>query len=316
MKKFRTLSAIFAAMVLAGSIGAVSAAEENSNVEDISIKTAEEKAFIESFENQDLEQIASFYIDGGLSIEESSSLMDVYMEGLAEIAESSVTGRTRSGGTVTDGPYYTNTNFYSGTKLSANQHRGIVIADNASANTTVNLALTFDPQWVTIDNNDIFDKDNINGNLRINFTPALNMVSMSGNFFSNIYSNVPAGVLTLPFDVVSVPPSNDDAYCEATLYHKFTFSRLSSNPSTVDTTFSFETYVLGDVNHDGRVSAADCTYLSNLLSHKITNLSFIYTDKSANKAKIVNDLAQDANRDGKVDVTDISCISIAMGNEQ
>ena len=54
MKKFRTLSAIFAAMVLAGSIGAVSASEENSNVEDISIKTAEEKAFIESFENQNL----------------------------------------------------------------------------------------------------------------------------------------------------------------------------------------------------------------------------------------------------------------------
>lgn len=49
-------------------------------------------------------------------------------------------------------------------------------------------------------------------------------------------------------------------------------------------------------------------FLSCQMIVSFGNLSFTYTDKSYNVAKIVNDLAMDANKDGSISLADLATI--------
>ena len=146
--------------------------------------------------------------------------------------------------------------------------------------------------------------------LTVNYISENTQWLMLGYVEAKTTSSVQIGLLELPFNVKSINPDIEhETKSESTVYHKFVFERLFNYPiSGVDTTYSFETYVLGDVNHDGKVTNADVTYLSDYLVGDISNLSFTYTDKSYNVAKIVNDLAMDANKDGSISLADLATI--------
>lgn len=310
MKNLKVLSAIIAATMLSGAIGSVSATEKEAIEMNSNFRTTEETEFIQSFTDPETASVAEYLIDSDLSIMEAEKLMDIYEKGLEEIEASS---NSRSSD-FPNGPYYTGTSFYNGTILSSNQHYGVIIADNGSAVTSTSMRLSYIPQQVSISSSNVYSAHILNGSFNLERPDDEFKVYISGTFSAPQSYNRPAGVLTLPFNVVATSGSSADSYSEATLYHKLTLTRTSSLPlnGRPDTTFSFETYVLGDVNHDGQVTNADCTYVLKYVSSSIDNLSFYYTDVNANVAKIVNDLAQDANCDGTIDLTDASTIALMI----
>lgn len=264
--------------------------------------TAEDK-FVASYKKADEQLAANYYLENGISLEDAKTMMDIYQEGALQIAASN-NSIARS--------YSTGANFYNTSYLSQNQHYGVVIANNGSACTGISLNLNYEPNWIGFNSSlgaNVLDNTS---NITSTLISSLNLVTIGGTYIGNKTTETPAGVVEIPFNVVMTEGNHgNESYSEGTLYHKFTFERASSNPIMGDSTFCYETYVNGDVNHDGRVNSIDANYLTqyNLGEITLDNVAFTYTDKSSEIAKIVNDRAMDANKDGYVGIADITRIN-------
>lgn len=268
------------------------------------LTTAEDK-FIASYKNADEIKAANYYLENGLSVEEAQELMDTYIDGKEKL-EAKNNPKSRA--------IPTGVNFYSDTNLSDNQHYGVVIANNGSACSTVTLTLGYQPSWVGF--NSSLSQRMLDDSSNFSFTHIANrnLISVGGTYVGNETSEIPSAVFEVPFNVVMTEESNvSEAYSEGTLYHKFAFTRASSTPIVGDSTFCFETYVRGDVNHDGIVDSLDVYYLTEYNLHNITDLSFTYTDKNNNIANIINNLAADTDKDGYIGVPDLTWIQKNIG---
>ena len=236
-------------------------------------------------------------------------MMDIYQEGSREIAASANSINSRA--------ISTGTNFYNTSYLSSNQHYGVVIANNGSAAVDVTLSLNYQSNWISFNSPLGTNFLNATHDLSVRKKSGKDCISMSG-YLPAMGNNVtPVGELEIPFNVVmDSANAGSETFSEGTLYHKFTFTREYCTPDddNNDTTFCFETYVNGDVNHDGRVSAADSNYLTRYNLNEITldEIAFTYTDKSANIARIVNLCAMDANKDGIISLADLNIVNATI----
>jgi len=272
--------------------------------------TAKEK-FIASFSTEAEMKAAKLFVENSTSLSEAESMMNVYLDGKSKIANSK-----KSRSTDNDGPFDTYTNFYSATNLSSRQHYGVVIANNGLATVSTRLQLNYNPSWIGFNSN--LNTRTLNSGATFTVSPDddadENYYSISGYLSATTSSAVPVAVLDMPFNVLMTDAGTNESFSEGTLRHKFAFSRQYCQViGNTDTTFTYETYVAGDVNHDGIIDSVDSAYITDYYLGSITNLSFTYTDKNYNVAKIVNDLAIDADRDGTFGLADVIYINKFTG---
>lgn len=263
------------------------------------LTTAKEK-FIASYKNADEIKAANYYLENGLSVEEAEKLMVLYVDG-KEAVEAEKNNKSRA--------INTGKNFYSDTNLSDNQHYGVVIANNGLANVYAELQLSYNSSWANISSSTTPTMFYNNQNMSYD-TSTTNTIIMYTHVFPTTSSEEPSKVFEIPFNVSMTNGNNgNETFSEGTLYHKFSFNKnYGRTTNNIDTTFCYETYVRGDVNHDGIVNATDVYYLTEYNLQTLTDLSFTYTDKNNNIANIVNNLAADADKDGYIGLADLTWI--------
>lgn len=293
MKKSFFLSVALATFLSMNTTNFIASASTVKNSNDT-------QNFISSL-NDSEKRLANAFLSSGYSLDETSDLISAYKNGTKKIT------RTRNR------TYPTNTNFYSGVNLSENQHYAVIIKNNGSTSESVNLKLGYNDNWIGFTSTSPVEYRLLNQSANMSVThqtvAGSKEILMSGYIPSTTSLSVPAGVIELPFNVIVNNPIGNEQKTESSLYHKLTFQRLYNYViNGVDTTFCMETYVRGDVNHDGIVDEVDVTYLSNYLIGDIEELAFSYTDKSDYVTKIVNDLAMDTNKNGEADLSDLAWI--------
>lgn len=309
LKKFAaSLTAITTLATLGIGGFSVSANEQLTNVnENLLADTATaEDEFIASYAKPDEQLAANYYIENGISLEEAKSMMDIYQDGARKIAASKNSmARSNNEGV----------NFYSTTHLSRNQHYGIIIANNGAAHVMPTLRLSYTPNWasITADKVGVINNNFLESKVRF---PNEGTIKIEGEVTPSASMYTPSGVCDIPFNVLMTEDQASDEYItfsEGNLYHQFALKKSSCDVMNgIDTTFTFETYVNGDVNHDGIVNSIDCNYLTQYVLtaidlSKITE-AYKYTDVSHEIAEIVNLRAMDTNKDGDIGAADVTGI--------
>lgn len=260
--------------------------------------TTEEDKFIASYKNADEIKAANYYLENGLSVEEAKKMMDLYQEGALQIAAS----KNPMARTV-NAPV----NFYSDTNLSRNQHYGIIIADNGKANVDATLSIGYSNQLISPNINSVSELGSYVEVYRK--TDLQNEVKIKAELTPSTSNEVPVGVCDIPLNIIS-----NSFTSEVALYNSLTLT--VSECDSLDgsnTTFRLETYVAGDVNHDGKVNASDVKYLTDY-NLGVKNIEDIlddceYTDTHENVSNIVNKRAMDADKNGYISISDLTAIS-------
>ena len=260
--------------------------------------TAEDK-FIASYKNADEIKAANYYLENGLSVEEAKKMMDLYQEGARQIAASK-----NSMARTVNVPV----NFYSATNLSNNQHYGIIIADNGEANVEATLRIGYDNELISPNTN---GADVLGSNFDMYSATLIQntVVKITGMLSDSTENGKPAGVCDIPLNIIS-----NSFTSEVALYNSLTLtvSECDSMDGS-NTTFRLETYVNGDVNHDGKVDSTDVTYLTDYNTGAKTIEDILndseYTDTHENISDIVNKRAMDADKNGEIAFADLVMIS-------
>lgn len=295
MNKIKKLAASLAAFTTVATmgIGCISASAMGTST-NTKVYTRAEERFIKSYESQGYSDVAEYLIDNGISLSEGKKMMNLYID-----------GKRKSGNNSSTSSYVnSSTPFYSTSNLSSNQHYGMAIASNGSANVTyLYYELEYSPSWVSIDPD--VDINAPNSNVIINSFALGNSTIFHGTFSNLANSNTPVRVFDFPFDVV-MPSTGVVNYSEATLKQQFQLSvshEIADGSS--DTNFYYETFIRGDVNHDGKVDSEDYARLIDYNLGSITEFKSDYSDINQNIAKIVNRTAADADGDGGIGMADI-----------
>lgn len=297
MKKILTSAiAIGSAMTLAMiSAAQVFALDENALQDGIFNEQAiAEQQFVNSFSDETTREVAEYYLNGGLSLEETADMVKIYEEGVEQMSIS-----TQSGDVTT--PYY------STSKLCGTKHYVAVIEAlpqydvNEVFDITLNTRfLKCDPavdkftcfpytesSFAYSDYAFVFKstassttiRTNVTANAKTNGTEAENKVAEPLVRFRLHYGD-------------STPTS------ENALYKSISFSQVNQGGAEI------ETFALGDVNHDGVVDAQDQSYLTKFLIGSVNDFDFKYSDGSNHFSYATNGLAADVNQDNVVDMLD------------
>ena len=297
MKKILTSAiAIGSAMTLAMiSAAQVFALDENALQDGIFNEQAiAEQQFVNSFSDETTREVVEYYLNGGLSLEETADMVKIYEEGVEQMSIS-----TQSGDVTT--PYY------STSKLCGTKHYVAVIEAlpqydvNEVFDITLNTRfLKCDPavdkftcfpytesSFAYSDYAFVFKstassttiRTNVTANAKTNGTEAENKVAEPLVRFRLHYGD-------------STPTS------ENALYKSISFSQVNQGGAEI------ETFALGDVNHDGVVDAQDQSYLTKFLIGSVNDFDFKYSDGSNHFSYATNGLAADVNQDNVVDMLD------------
>ncbi len=297
MKKILTSAiAVGSAMTLAMlSAAQVFALDENALQDGIFNEQAiAEQQFVNSFSDETTRKVAEYYLNGGLSLEETADMVKIYEEGVEQMSISTQSGDVTS-------PYY------STSKLCGTKHYVAVIEAlpqydvNEVFDITLNTRfLKCDPavdkftcfpytesSFAYSDYAFVFKstassttiRTNVTANAKTNGTEAENKVAEPLVRFRLHYGD-------------STPTS------ENALYKSISFSQVNQGGAEI------ETFALGDVNHDGVVDAQDQSYLTKFLIGSVNDFDFKYSDGSNHFSYATNGLAADVNQDNVVDMLD------------
>lgn len=297
MKKILTSAiAVGSAMTLAMiSAAQVFALDENAIQDGIFNEQAiAEQQFVNSFSDETTREVAEYYLNGGLSLEETADMVKIYEEGVEQMSISTQSGDVTA-------PYY------STSKLCGTKHYVAVIEAlpqydvNEVFDITLNTRfLKCDPavdkftcfpytesSFAYSDYAFVFKstassttiRTNVTANAKTNGTEAENKVAEPLVRFRLHYGD-------------STPTS------ENALYKSISFSQVNQGGAEI------ETFALGDVNHDGVVDAQDQSYLTRFLIGAENDFDFKYSDGSNHFSYATNGLAADVNQDNVVDMLD------------
>lgn len=297
MKKILTSAiAIGSAMTLAMlSAAQVFAFDENALQDGIFNEQAiAEQQFVNSFSDETTRKVAEYYLNGGLSLEETADMVKIYEEGVEQMSISTQSGDVTS-------PYY------STSKLCGTKHYVAVIEALPQYDVNEVFDITLNTRFLkcdpTVDKFTCFPytessfaysdyafvfkstassttiRTNVTANAKTNGTEAENKVAEPLVRFRLHYGD-------------STPTS------ENALYKSISFSQVNQGGAEI------ETFALGDVNHDGVVDAQDQSYLTKFLIGSVNDFDFKYSDGSNHFSYATNGLAADVNQDNVVDMLD------------
>lgn len=291
MKKILT-SAIAAgsAMTLAMlSAAQVFALDENALQDGIFNEQAiAEQQFVNSFSDETTREVAEYYLNGGLSLEETADIMKIYEEGLEQMSVSTQA-------TIIDSQYYSSTN------LCDTKHYAAAIIADTKEDVGETFSVIFNHNILSCAKSDVF--------LCFPYTKAecgatmvntVKTAKTNTTIKTTVIANAPAkasvaeGIVRYKFGITD----EESIGSEKDLRDAIDFDPVSNSAVTM------ETFALGDVDHNGVVNAQDQTYLSQFLIGKIDGFNFEYSDGSNHYSFATNGLAADTNQDNVVDMLD------------
>ena len=317
MKNLKKLAASLAAFTTALSLSvgtlAVTANEIQKAIDAKPAYTKAENKFVTSFNNNaKYTEISKYLIDSGASLEDAELIMDMYISADKETSAKknwiNVKGANSAGN---DAPQP----FYNKNNLSKNQHYGVIISNSGTVHKYgINFDLTYyENNKISLKSttaiNNLYNGvclnpryyDSNHSNLEVVF-------SAMGNININLDPTKPAGICDFPFKVIS-RNLNEKSIRELLKFYV--------DPKNLTSNYRFETYVQGDCNHDGIVDAKDLQMLIDYnLGHQLDPISYVSMELNGinytiddNSAAIVNNLASDADRNGVLDIADVTWIA-------
>ena len=242
-----------------------------------------------------VDELVTYLQENGVSEEDIADIVDLYIAGSAQASA-----------TKLDVPYYNANN------LASTQHYVIAITPDTASfpkNITIDLYATpkttvlYDQSKNRTTGSDLsLDEEDSPISSTINGTNYMKYSYMMYTLNPPVSS---MALFTVPINVAS----GANIKSESALNKQVELLSNGSKRHVV-----FETYALGDVNHDGLVDAADVTYLSNFLLGKENNFEFTYSDYSTHYAGLTNIYASDVNTDDQISLADLVVLkSIVKG---
>lgn len=261
--------------------------------------SSEEMDFINSY-NGTARELAQYVINEGCTIDESKHIMDNYLKGKAEIEEKNNGISTYSVDNEVLPEYY------SSIKFASSKH--YIAAISLKPNITirkVNLFFGANTDYVFAP---------LEGSYRacFSYSSMLSDINTSLNYPSNDKWEYEISISDMKSldkteaQVVVIFPlgKNTKPLSEADLYKDITFDY---NTTMGRGMFTFETFAMGDVNHDGEISDADYTLLAECMMGK-NDLSLQYADGSNHYSGATNLVAADVNQDNAISLSDLMLI--------
>lgn len=295
MKKILTSAiAVGSAMTLAMlSAAQVFALDENALQDGIFNEQAiAEQQFVNSFSDETTREVAEYYLNGGLSLEETADMVKIYEEGMQQIAVSEQS-------IVIDSP------FYSTTDVCKTKHYIAAIQKNPQYAIDEIFDIVLDTSHVECDatNNVFVCFPYADGSCDLDYTitvPKSLITSKSTTIRTMVNAKartdstaVPMLRYKLDYAKGFSPKSENDIYTSVDL------TRRISNGYV-----EIETYALGDVDHNGVVDAKDQSYVTQVLIGKINDFDFSYSDGEKHYSPAISTLAADVNQDNVIDMQD------------
>lgn len=290
MKKILTSAiAVGSAMTLAMlSAAQVFALDENALQDGIFNEQAiAEQQFVNSFSDETTREVAEYYLNGGLSLEETADIMKTYEEGLEQMSIS-----TRAS---VSSPYY-NTS-----KLCGTKHYAAAIIVDPTEDVGEIFSLTFNNTILSCAKSDISICLPYTGSeCETTMQNIMKQVKTNTTIKTAVMANAPEkatvaeGIVRYNFKITNKNSITSES--------KFR-DAIQFNPNS-GSSVAMETYALGDVDHNGVIDAQDQTYLSQFLVGKINGFNFTYSDGSNHYSFATNGLAADTNQDDVVDMLD------------
>ncbi len=249
------------------------------------------EALINSYGNPVAQDIAEYCLDNGMSLEETKELVDGYASRHPVTVARSAT--------VTNRIY---SDYYNTNAISDSDHYMAVIVTDTTSRVSGHYFSNFESNLATYNDSTSLCRgyDTASGvNLTVNSYGAYLRIDMAA----------PAGVTTAS-EAAFVKHKlleGADASGEDDIYRAITFSPNDSLSGKV----AYDTYAVGDVDHDGDVTSDDVDCLLEYIVESRDDLGFIYNDSNGvvrPLSAITNWLAADANGDNKISLTDVTKI--------
>lgn len=275
---------------------------------------SEEMDFINSY-NGEVRQWAQYVIDEGCTLEEAQELVDSFIEGEKAFREESNASSGIS--TCADGSgeeYDEELGYYYDTEnLALSRHYVAIIStrpndafDNVkftfSGRTTKIIAPAEDSYRLCFGNvnkiPEVIDSLSYPTSEKIwNYKVEIPQIKSSEKNFSNV-------VMIIPMNIAKgANIGNEEA-----LNNSIECSCSSENS---EGKFLFETFAMGDLNHNGRVTLADTYLLEKYLIGVDPDLE--YKDKPSSYCKSVKLVASDVNQDNSIALSDVILLNKFIG---
>ena len=248
------------------------------------------EALINSYSNPTARLIAEYLLDNGMPFDEAKEMTDGY----AERHPVSSMARAASVETTVDGPYHNSHH------LSGQEHYLVAIVKDTSVALDESFTFDFDSYYVGYDD-DAYECGMYANDPNLIYSVG---VPQSNKVVTAIYT---PNRTTTPSVNSAVKYAVDKAHSanERNLIDHIHFT-YNYGHNVID----YDTYALGDVNHDGHVNQKDSDYILEYLVHRRSDFSFTYTDQSTNPktayAAVTNLLAADVTKDGVISMADIT----------
>ena len=286
-------------------------------------ETMQAEAYAASFTNEKAQTVARYFLDNGVSMEETEQMMARYMNGLAMIeSEQNADDGVSTTSINTGKSYYNgiNSSVYKQQLSSAygensspqeqlefkqNKYYGVFLINDPMANVEATLKATwgYTNDGVTTISGVSYNFYKILNGYDNNSSFAINTNNQGVTF--NTETETKNVTVPLAMCAFSFTP-NSSLNSEAAIRNAFTFRQtitLLDDGNGRNSTCEFHTYVLGDFDHDGVVCDIDYSYLIDYVVMSFDG-DFVYNDVGTELAFEINTLAVDVNGDGIVDLRD------------
>ncbi|MBQ8824964.1 MAG: hypothetical protein IJZ64_07025 [Ruminococcus sp.] len=268
---------------------------------------SEEMDFINSY-NGTAREIAQYVIGEGCTIEEATEIMDIYLKGEAELE-----GDNSGISTYADGDTSTEElpKYYSDINLAQTEHYILIIAtDCVYPQEEVNFRFNGSTTNVIVPNDNSYRKCFSYSSKEFDISTSLSYSSSDNRKWTyNMYiQEVPnLSDVTTAQPLIAFPiEKGSRTSTEFELNKNIEFSYYSK---TGDNAFAFETFALGDVNHDGSVTNADSTLLLRYLNKTQPDFKLDYKDGSNHYSAVTNFVAADFDKNNKINLADVIYIN-------
>ena len=256
------------------------------NLGDPVPEQTEEEKFVSSYEG-DAQTVAQYLVENSYSVEKAKSIMECYLQGEKEITEKNIKNTA----------YYNND-----TKISDISHYVLIISIEPVEQQDINICLKSTNTMIKL-------KDENNYRLLLNnFSIDTSLTYTSSNLWEYNISipNMPKVESEITSQaLISIPIEAGARCCVEEDFYKYI--DLNYDIKSGNGLYTYETFALGDTNHDGQVTEADLALLLKIQAG-LDTFKQDYKDGSNHYSGVTNEVASDVNFDGTVDLKDVELI--------